>query len=122
MAQKKQVLDKIARNLEMLGMAVSRNTDLSVAAAGLVVKYEDASIAAPMGGVSPSASPFLGIGTGNPGKVVIETGAALGSSIDSADKMRVLAACAALANDIIVRGSDADARIRGNADNLGLGQ
>jgi hypothetical protein len=133
MAMKKQVLDKLARNAEMLGLKVnSRSADSSFVIENgsndLTVSYVDASIAAPMGGVDPSLSPYLGIGTGNPGKLKIKSASSASDNmsdiLDSAVAAKVLAMCAALANNILLENSDASfsAEIRGHADNIGLGQ
>lgn len=121
MSNKKQILDKISRNLDQLGISNTRSAT-SVSAAGLTISYDDASIQSPMGGVDSSASPFLGIGIANPGKIHITTGAVLASAFNTADKARVLAVCAAFANNISVDNTDTDYEIRGHADLIGMGQ
>lgn len=122
MAEKAQILNKIARNLDMLGIANTRLSDGSVVAAGLTVGYDNAVIAGPMGGVDGSVSPYLGIGIGNPGQIHITTGATVATSFGTQPKLQVLHVCAAWANDINVQGTDATIRLRGNVDLLGMGQ
>lgn len=130
---KKQILDKLARNAEMLGLTVnSRGASGSFvvenASNDLTVDYVDASIASPMGGVSDAAAPFLGIGIANPGKIriksAISTADTIADVLDSAVAAKVLAMCAALANNIVLENSDAafSLELRGNPDHIGLGQ
>ena len=132
MANKKQVLDKIARNAEMLGLTVvSRGSANEVVidngSNDLTVSYVDASIQSPMGGVDGSVSPFLGIGIGNPGKIKIKSASTaaddMSDILDSAIAAQVLAVCAWHANDILLENSDAtfSASVRGSADQIGLG-
>ncbi len=131
MANGKQILDKIARNLGQLGIAVTKDVNAVViqvaGAADLTISYQAADIAAPMGGVSGDVSPFLGIGTANPGKIVIKgaTGdTAIAHIIDTAVRAQVFAVCAAFANDLVIQANDGSvlAEIRGHADLFGLGQ
>lgn len=132
MANKKQVLDKIARNAAQMGLTVnSRGSANEVVIENgsndLTVSYVDASIQSPMGGVDGSSSPFLGIGIGNPGKIkiksAISTNDNMSDIIDSAVAAQVLAMCAWHANDILLENSDAafSASLRGSADQIGLG-
>jgi hypothetical protein len=128
MANKVPVLNKLARNLEMLGQVVSRGSDAEVIASGMTVSYVSASIASPMGGVSDASSPFLGIGIAAPGKLKIK-GAAGENSIaaifTSAADLAVLAQCAHFANNILVEAGDTAtqlAEIAGHADLLGMGE
>jgi hypothetical protein len=128
---KRQVLNKIARNLDMLGLTVTRSGDdvvVANASNALTVSYVDASIMAPMGGIDGSASPFLGIGIANPGKIRIKSSSTAADAItdvlDSVIAAKVFHAVSALANNIILENSDAtfSTEIRGNVDNVGLGQ
>jgi hypothetical protein len=81
MAQKKQVLDKIARNLEVMGEQVSRGSASEVivenGSSDITISYVDPVISPSMlGGVDGSQSPFLGIGQGNPGKLTLRVAGA----------------------------------------------
>jgi len=128
MANKKFVLDKIARNLEQYGLSVARGSAGEVLAAGLTVSYVDASIQAPMGGVSDAASPFLGAGVQNPGKIKVKGGAGqntLAAVLGSADDLTVFAVCSRLANDVVVEAGDTTAELlalRGHPDMLAVGE
>lgn len=135
MANKEQILDKIARNMKQRGFSAERvgettevtKSDDSV----LVVSYADKQVQSPMGGVSDATSPFLGIGIAGAGSIKI-TGAAGDTTIalimSDAVAATLLAECAGKANDIILQsGDDATAtgelaRIAGHADVLGLGE
>ena len=132
MANSKQIMQKLARNAKMLGLTVNSESQSAVViengANDLTISYADASFSpAVVGGVDSSVSPFLGIGVGNPGKVKI--GSQLGTTVplilDSAVAAKVLAMCAALANDIALMHTDGTtvlAAIRGHSDIIGLGQ
>ena len=123
MANSVQILDKIQRNCQQRGIAVSRTSAELLVAAGLQIAYEAADIAAPMGGISPSVSPFLGIGVANPGLIVIQK-----ADLDmSADELRVIRIASGHANDISIRSDKADAsteiaKLEGHADLNGMGQ
>lgn len=138
MANRVQILDKIERNLEQIGLAPVRNSAEVLTVGNLIVRYENADIASPMGGVSDAASPFLGIGTANPGVIAIsgllDADAALADLFVDANDYRVLARCTSFANDVILRAGDTAtatdsvgagaelARLEGHPDLLGLGQ
>lgn len=132
MANSKQILAKIARDAAMLGLTVNSQSQTAVVIENgsndLTVGYVDASIQAPMGGIDPSASPYLGIGIGNPGKIriksAISTADTIADVIDSVVAAKVLALCAGFANNIVLENSDAafSAEIRGHADLIGMGQ
>lgn len=121
MANKRQVLDKISRNLDSLGISNVRGSNGEVEVAGITISYADADIAKPEGGVDDSVSPFLGIGIGNPGIISMDLG---GSDLDTVEKLQVFHVCAGHANDIDVSNASTGAvngRVRGHADLLGLG-
>ena len=131
MANSKQILQKLARNAKMLGMTVNSESQTAVVIENgsndLTISYADASFSpSVVGGVDSSVSPYLGIGVSNPGKVVIKgsAGATLALTIDSLVALKVVAMCAALANDIQIQGSGAQdlGTIRGHSDIIGLGQ
>ena len=132
MANSRQVLAKIARNAAQLGLTVNSQSATQVVIENgsndLTVSYVDASIASPQGGVDPSVSPYLGIGVGNPGKIKIKSSSTANNDmsdiVDSLVAAKVLAVCAAFANDIVLENSDASfsGEIRGHADVIGLGQ
>lgn len=123
MGNSKQILQKLARNAKMLGMTVNSESQTAVViengANDITIGYADASFSpSVVGGVDSSVSPFLGIGVGNPGKISITCAdAAL-----SATGMKVLALCAATANDLQVSLNSVVTEIRGHSDLIGLGQ
>jgi hypothetical protein len=127
MANPVQVLDKIKRNLDAVGVPATRNST-TVTAAGLTISYVDAAIQAPMGGVDGGSSPFLGIGVANPGVLKVK-GAAGENSIaaifvNSSD-LAVLACCTRFANDVVVEAGDTTtelARLAGHPDLKAMGQ
>jgi spermidine synthase len=121
MANKKQILDKIARALKNMGVTVVTDTT-SITAAGVVITMASPEIAAPMGGVNGDASPFLGIGVGAPSIITITVPTDL-EDLATADGLKLLAACAHPANDIVVTdGTDELVRIPGHPDVQSLGQ
>lgn len=132
MANSKQILAKIARDAAQLGLTVNSQSASAVVIENgsndLTISYVDASIDAPMGGVSPTASPYLGIGIANPGKIKIKsaitTADTIADVIDSDVAGKVLALCAGFANNIVLENSDAaySLEIRGHADLIGMGQ
>lgn len=131
MANSKQILQKMARNARMLGLTVNSESQTAVVIENgsndLTISYVDASFSpSVVGGVSDSASPFLGIGVGNPGRVAISGANAttVASLIDTLIAAKVLAMCSALANDIqLLDSSQASLGvIRGHSDIIGLGQ
>ena len=125
------ILAKIARNAQQLGLTVNSQTASSVvienASNDLTITYAAASIQAPMGGVDPTVSPYLGIGTSNPGQLVL-TGAGtantVGGVLDSQVAAQVLQLMSGFANDIVIADSThpAIAYLRGTVDMLGMGQ
>jgi hypothetical protein len=122
MANSKQIMQKMARNAKMLGLTVNSESQSAVVIENgtndITISYADASFnPSVVGGVDSSVSPFLGIGVGNPGKVVITCA----DTTQTAVWAKVLAMCAALANDITLAGG-LDAEIRGHSDIIGLGQ
>jgi hypothetical protein len=131
MSQSAQILKKLARNAKQLGLTVNSESQQAVVIENgsndLTISYIDASFSPSMvGGVDASASPFLGIGVGNPGKIAIK-GAAATNAADLMDGLvaaKVLAMCAALANDIQLQDSAGASvgEIRGHSDLLGMGQ
>lgn len=131
MANSVSILNKVARNAQTLGLTVNSQTASAVVIENgsndLTISYQAASIQAPMGGVDPTVSPYLGIGTANPGQLVL-TGAGtsntVGSVIDSAVAAQVLQLLSGFANDIIIADSTHPqiAYLRGTSDWLGMGQ
>lgn len=132
MAQKKQVLDKLARNLEIQGESVSRGSSGEVivedGSADITISYVNADISPSMlGGVDGTVSPFLGIGQGNPGKLTIRVASAttLALTFTSAKAVKSLAVCASMANSIQVLHDGSGAvlvEVRGSSDMIGMGQ
>jgi hypothetical protein len=131
MANSNQILQKLARNAKMLGLTVNSESQTAVVIENgsndLTISYTEASFSpSVVGGVDSNVSPFLGIGVGNPGKIVIKgaAGATFALTIDTLVAAKVLAMCAALANDIQILGSGNQdlGTIRGHSDIIGLGQ
>lgn len=132
MGQKQQVLDKIARNLEIQGESVSRSTAGDVVvengSADITVSYASSSTTPSMlGGVDDHASPFLGIGQGNPGKITLKVASAdaLADVLATAKAVKAFAICAAFANDIqLLKDADSSVllEVRGHPDRVGMGQ
>ena len=127
-----QLMAKIARNASQLGLTVLSQTGSAVvidnASNDLTVSYVAASIDAPMGGVDGSASPFLGLGVVSPGKLKIKSSSTaadtIGDVLDSLVAAKVLHMLGGFANNVLLENSDATftAELRGDVDNLGLGQ
>ena len=111
MANDVQILDKIQRNCEQLGITVSRTDADTLVAAGITITYTPASIQQPMGGIDDSSNPFLGIGIANPGKIDLDT------DPSTLDEYRVLRVCAGHANTIVIPAGE----LEGHADLLGMG-
>jgi hypothetical protein len=126
MANSVQILDKIKRNLDAVGVAATRN-GTSVTAAGLTISYVDAAIQSPMGGVDGGSSPFLGIGVANPGVIKIKgaTGEnTIAGMFVNASDLAVLACCVRFANDVQIEGGDGTdlGRLAGHPDLKAMGQ
>lgn len=133
MANSKQILQKIARNAKMVGLTVNSESQTAVVIENgsndLTISYVDASFSpSVVGGVDSTVSPFLGIGVGNPGKILIKSAISTNDNmtdvIDSLVAAKVLALCAAFANDLRLENSDAafSGEIRGHSDLIGMGQ
>lgn len=138
MANKVQILDKVARNLAMLGIAYARDVEKLTVSNGsnnLVISYVDADIAAPLGGINGQVSPFLGMGIASPGSIKIEGAgvntavqATVGELINSATAAKVLHLVSGFANSIMLvnvnagAGADLSVEIEGNVDLKMMGQ
>jgi hypothetical protein len=133
MANKEQILDKIARNMSQRSLSAERvGETVEVTKDGgagdvIVVSYKEKDIASPMGGVSDQSSPFLGIGVAAPGSIKIKGAAGentIAAIFDDSDSLELLSECSGFANDVEVEAGDSStelARIRGQADTIGLG-
>lgn len=127
-----QIMAKVARNATQLGLTVLSNSGQAVVidngSNDLTVSYVPASILAPMGGVDNSASPFLGLGTVNPGSLKLKSSSTATDTIadvlDSVVAATVLKMLGGFANDVVLENSDATftATLRGDVDLLGMGQ
>ena len=131
MANVTAIMNKLARNAQVLGLTVNSQTASSVVIENgsndLTISYQLASIQSPQGGVDPTVSPYLGIGIANPGQLVLTgagTAGTVGGVIDSAVAAQVLQMMSGMANDIIIADSTHPSicRLRGDADLLGMGQ
>lgn len=133
MANSAAILQKLARNAKMLGLTVNSQSQTAVVIENgsndLTISYVDATFSpSVVGGVDSTVSPYLGIGTGSPGKIKIKS--AINSAgdmtdvLDSVTAAKVLVMCAAMANDITVENSDASlsTTLRGHSDLVGMGQ
>ena len=123
MANSAAILKKLARNAKMVGLTVNSESQTAVVIENgtndITISYVDASFSpSVVGGVDGSSSPFLGIGVGNPGKIAITCADASLSEVG----MKVLALCAAMANNLTVSLNSVVTEIRGHADIIGLGQ
>ena len=126
------LMAKIARNATQLGLTVNSQTGSAVvienASNDLTVSYVAASIDLPMGGVDGSASPFLGMGVVSPGKLKLKSSSTAADTIadvlDSVVAAKVLHMLGGFSNDVVLENSDATftATLRGDVDNLGMGQ
>jgi len=127
MANSVQVLDKVARNLNQLGVPAVRGAS-SVSAAGLTISYVSASVQSPMGGADKDASPFLGIGVAAPGKLKIKGAAgenSLAAILDTAAAVNVLAVCSRFANNLQIEAGDSASvlvELAGHTDLLMVGE
>jgi len=127
-----QIMAKIERKARMLGLTVVSNSGSSVVidngSNDLTISYVAPTITAPMGGVDPANSPYLGVGVVQPGSLKMKSAStaadAISDVMDSLVAAKVLHLLAGMANDIILENSDATytATIRGHADLLGVGQ
>ena len=70
MANDVQILDKIQRNLEQIGITATRSGS-KLTAGNVKIQYEAADILSPMGGIDDTINPYLGIGVANPGVIVV---------------------------------------------------
>lgn len=131
MANSAAILQKLARNAQMLGLTVNSQSQTAVVIENgsndLTISYADASFdPAVVGGVSSTVSPYLGIGVGNPGRIALSGANAttVATLLDSVVAAKVLAMCASMANDIELRQSNQAVLgvIRGHSDLIGMGQ
>ncbi len=127
-----QIMAKIERNARQLGLTVLSNSGSAVVidngSNDLTVSYVAPSITAPMGGVDPATSPFLGVGVVSPGSLKLKSSStaadAISDVIDSVVAAKVLHMLGGFANNVLLENSDATftAELRGSVDALGLGQ
>ncbi len=133
MANREEILDKIQRNLEQLGITSTRSAS-KVEAGNIKVQYEDADILSPMGGIDDTTTPFLGIGTANPGKIIVsgllDADTVIADILVDDTDLRILRVCTGFANTIAVKAGRTDdsilaadlALLEGHVDLLGMGQ
>lgn len=126
-----QIMAKVARKAQQAGLTVSSQSASSVVIANssnaLTVSYVAPTITAPMGGVDPANSPYLGIGVANPGsllmKSAISTAGTIADVLDGAVAARLFKVLATFANDLVLQNSASfSLTIRGDVDNIGMGQ
>ena len=137
------MMQKIARDATVLGLVVTAqgyvggiaNVQIQDGGNTLWVSYLTATFTpAGIGGVDPSISPYLGIGTSTPGQLTLQNsaGTTVSSVLDSQIAAQVLAILAGRANDIVIANNsnlgapvvatDQLAYLRGSADTVTLGQ
>lgn len=131
MANKEQILDKIARNMKQRGHTAERVAEtVEVTKTGgdiLTVSYVDAAVQSPMGGVDDSASPYLGIGIAKPGLIKIKGEAgetSIGAILDTLEAAALMHEVAGYSNDVVLESGDDTtelARIHGHEHLVGLG-
>lgn len=115
MANITSIMNKIARNAQVLGYTVSAqgndafgNATVTITAdtGSLTVYYLTAAIQLPQGGVSNTVSPYLGIGVANPGQLMlaasVSTAGSMADIINGPISANIFASCAAFANDLIL--------------------
>ena len=140
MANITSIMNKFARNAQTIGLTVASQTPTTVViqdgGATLTVGYALAAILPPMGGVDPQVSPYLGIGIANPGQLTLtssNSGGTVADVLDSQVAAQVLQLLSGFANDIILADATTPitttngyaqgiCRLRGDSDNLGMGQ
>ena len=127
-----QIMAKIERKARMLGLTIVSSSGSSVVidngANDLTISYVAPTITAPMGGVDPANSPYLGVGVVSPGQLKMKSASTAADTIadvmDSLVAAKVLHILAGFANDIVLENVDATftATLRGSVDGFGLGQ
>ncbi len=129
MGMKDQILDKIKRNLDVLGIAATRNNDdVTLDVDSRVISYVDSDIKKPMGGIDPQVSPFLGIGVANPGQLKMKGAGGqntIAAIMTTEDTLRAWAVMGNFANDKVLEAGDTSAelaRVEGQEDLQGMGQ
>jgi hypothetical protein len=128
---KVQIIAKIARKAGLSGLTVNSNTGLSLVIENgsndLTISCVDATIAAPLGGIDPANSPYLGIAMSNPGfikiKSTISTEDTIVDVLDSVVAAKIYAICCGFGNLVILENSDAafTTTINPNADLVNVG-
>lgn len=133
MGMKEQILDKVKRNLDILGIAASRNAnDVTLEASGCIISYVDSDLKKPMGGIDDQASPYLGIGVANPGQLKMkgEAGdntiaAIFSADADGQEALRAWALLGNFANDKVLEAGDSASElafVEGHPDLKNMGQ
>lgn len=132
MANPSAILQKISRNMKQRGYAAVEYTGTSVLVTKtggdvLTVTYVAKSIQAPMGGIDPTVSPFLGVGIQAPGSLKMKGAAGentLAAIMDTAEAAALLSELAGFGNDMVIEAGDSTtalATLSGSADAIGLG-
>lgn len=160
MANITSISNKIARNAQILGLTVTAQgfdsfgnafVTMTADTGTLSVYYLTAAIQAPMGGVNPAVSPYLGIGVANPGQLMlvssVSTAGSVADIVNGPISAQIMAMLAWFDNDIVLAdsltlagrsGSDSSisglpasvggagtaywTRLRGDSDLIGMGQ
>lgn len=138
MANKKQIMDKIARNLDMMKISYTRDVASILVENGsndLTISYVDADIQKPMGGVDGAVSPFLGMGVANPGILKLQGASAnsasaltVGDLLNTDIAARVFHVMSGFVNNINLAktntgaGASLDVTVEGHPDLIAVGQ
>jgi len=149
MANITSIMNKIARNAQVLGITVvsqqydsfgNASVTLQADSANITVSYVLAEIQYPMGGVNPMVSPYLGIGIANPGQLLLQSSIATSGNmsdiINGQISAQILQMCSGFDNDLYLANSAFTpagggplgpgsggyfVRLRGDSDLLGMG-
>jgi hypothetical protein len=126
------ILDKIERSARNYGLTIVSRTATTIvvdnASNDFTVSLVDATIGAPMGGVDPAVSPFLGIGVAAPCilkmKSTVHAADTVADLFDTVAAVTLFRILCGFANDVLLENGDAgySVRVRGNPDIVGLGQ
>ncbi len=129
MGQRQAILDKIKRNLDILGIDATREANtVTLTNSSRVISYVDNDTLRPMGGIDDSSSPFLGIDKGNPGKIKMKGAGgetAIADILDDEETLRAWAVLGNFANNKVLESGDDTtqlAEVEGHPDLQGMGQ
>jgi hypothetical protein len=127
MANELALLKKIKTNLVGLGLSVTDN-GTSLVSSGIIISLVDPVVPAPLSGIDPSVSPYVGIKACAAHSIKLK-GAAGENTLDAIfaniGDVKTLATCARFANSLVLEAGDSTTElgfILGDIDNLMMGQ